>query len=121
MSPTPSTAPTTSEDVAPLSPIHTTAPSLPPQPSTRYPNIDLQNVKAINAVAVELDVSPPHTSAQSTEKINTGGIGGSSVDPVEQAAVKEKRSKDPGVIVDVPKEPTAEEVQAVRRAEGMRT
>jgi hypothetical protein len=27
------------------------------------------------------------------------------------------RSKDPGVIVDVPREPTAEEVEAARRGE----
>jgi len=31
------------------------------------------------------------------------------------------RSKDPGVIVDVPREPTAEEVQAARSGEGMVT
>jgi hypothetical protein len=30
----------------------------------------------------------------------------------------ERRSKDPGVIVDVPREPTAEEVLAARSNEG---
>jgi len=31
------------------------------------------------------------------------------------------RSKDPGVIVDVPQDPTAEEVHAAKSADGMTT
>ena len=33
----------------------------------------------------------------------------------------ESRSKDPGVIVDLPREPTAEEVLAAKSAEGATT
>lgn len=39
----------------------------------------------------------------------------------KRAAMLASRSKDPGVIVDVPREPTAEEVQAARSGEGMIT
>ena len=36
----------------------------------------------------------------------------------KRAALLSTRSKDPGVIVDVPQYPTAEEVQAAKSAEG---
>ena len=36
----------------------------------------------------------------------------------KRAALLSTRSKDPGVIVDVPQDPTAEEVQAAKSAEG---
>lgn len=36
----------------------------------------------------------------------------------KRAAMLASRSKDPGVIVDVPKDPTAEEVEAAKSAEG---
>jgi hypothetical protein len=36
----------------------------------------------------------------------------------ERAAMLASRSKDPGVIVDVPREPTAEEVEAAKSADG---
>jgi hypothetical protein len=36
----------------------------------------------------------------------------------ERAAMLASRSKDPGVIVDVPSEPTAEEVSAAKSADG---
>lgn len=36
----------------------------------------------------------------------------------QRAAMLASRSKDPGVIVDVPKEPTAEEVEAAKSADG---
>lgn len=39
----------------------------------------------------------------------------------KRAAMLASRSKDPSVIVDVPREPTAEEVHAARSAEGLVT
>lgn len=36
----------------------------------------------------------------------------------KRAAMLASRSKDPGVIVDVPSDPTAEEVEAAKIAEG---
>lgn len=36
----------------------------------------------------------------------------------KRAAMLATRSKDPGVIVDLPQEPTAEEVEAAKSAEG---
>lgn len=37
----------------------------------------------------------------------------------KRAAMLASRSKDPSVIVDVPKEPTAEEVEAARKADAL--
>lgn len=37
----------------------------------------------------------------------------------KRAAMLASRSKDPGVIVDVPQEPTAEEVEAARKADAL--
>lgn len=39
----------------------------------------------------------------------------------QRAAMLASRSKDPGVIVDVPQEPTAEEVEAAKSADGTTT
>jgi hypothetical protein len=39
----------------------------------------------------------------------------------KRAAMLATRSKDPSVIVDVPREPTAEEVEAAKSAEGAST
>ena len=39
----------------------------------------------------------------------------------KRAAMLASRSKDPGVIVDVPQFPTAEEVQAAKSGDGMVT
>jgi hypothetical protein len=39
----------------------------------------------------------------------------------KRAAILASRSKDPGVIVDVPREPTAEEVEAAKSGDGMIT
>lgn len=42
-------------------------------------------------------------------------------DEQKRAAMLANRSKDPGVIVDLPQHPTAEEVEAAKSADGLTT
>ncbi|KAH7372250.1 hypothetical protein BKA66DRAFT_468482 [Pyrenochaeta sp. MPI-SDFR-AT-0127] len=126
----------------PISPVsrkvtfpHKTSPAV----ATQTPLIDT-NTPAINAAPVELDGIA--TSVEELKRRQTGdSIGGSGVlSPGDEedidaeflgdgenaskearekrAAIIASRSKDPSVIVDVPQDPTAEEVEAAKSAEG---
>lgn len=103
---------------------------------------------AVNAVAVELDGAPISSEITRTntakgmagegmtkdgeggnvglgeeedineEFLGSGERGAGKEVREKRAALLSTRSKDPGVIVDVPQDPTAEEVQAAKSAEG---
>ncbi|RYO33517.1 hypothetical protein AA0111_g3798 [Alternaria arborescens] len=127
----------------PISPVsrsgtfpHKTSPAV----VTQTPLIDT-NTPAINDAPVELDggeVTPEELRRRTTEEAS--GVRGSMRSPDEEgidaeflgegenlgrdarekrAAMLASRSKDPSVIVDVPKEPTAEEVEAARKADAL--
>jgi len=64
--------------------------------------------------------SPADEEDIDAEFLSEGKTSGSTAS-AKRAAMLASRSKDPGVIVDVPREPTAEEVQAARSGEGMVT
>ncbi|KAF2187109.1 hypothetical protein K469DRAFT_468646, partial [Zopfia rhizophila CBS 207.26] len=128
----------------PISPVnrtdsfpHKTSPAVA---STR-PFIEM-NTPAINETPVELDSIP--TSPQEVKRRDTDGSGRVGVvspnlgeeegiqeeflgegEKGEGGKLREKRakmlatrSKDPAVLVDLPKDPTAEEVEAAKSAEG---
>ncbi|KAF2627742.1 hypothetical protein BU25DRAFT_43393 [Macroventuria anomochaeta] len=117
----------------PISPISRTA-AFPhktsPAVATQTPLIDT-SVPAINAQPVELDGIPTSPQEQELKRRETGGTrvltpadedidaeflseGGKGAGQLgrERAAILASRSKDPGVIVDIPDEPTAEAVEA---------
>lgn len=126
----------------PISPVSSAAPTTfahqtSPGVTTATPHIDT-STPAINAAPVELDSIP--TDAETVRRRGTGGSGGI-LSPADEEDidgeflgeggesvgrdVKEKRaamlatrSKDPSVIVNVPQDPTAEEVEAAKSAEG---
>ena len=130
----------------PISPVSRTA-TFPhkasPAAATQTRMIDT-STPAINAQPVELDGIP--TSPEELKRRETGGStsGGGFISPADgedidaeflgeggkgagqigrekRAAILASRSKDPGVIVDVPREPTAEEVEAAKSGDGMIT
>lgn len=140
------TSSTANDDSKPLSPIHHTS-SFPHQTSanvaTRTPYIDT-SVPAINAAPVELDggeavavgdvvggregvkgqgVSPGLGEEEDIEQefLGDGERGVGTQVREKRAAMLATRSKDPGVIVDVPNDPTAEEVEAAKIADGTTT
>ncbi|KAJ4345601.1 uncharacterized protein N0V89_011734 [Didymosphaeria variabile] len=114
--------------------------------STRTPYIDT-STPAINAAPVELDsipASPGPVQRRATEEekdrkgnvvspglgevdeaeaelLGEGGKSGRGEVTQKRAAMLARRGKDPGVIVDLPKEPTAEEVLAAKATEGVTT
>ncbi|KAL6703749.1 hypothetical protein ACN47E_009130 [Coniothyrium glycines] len=133
----------TSSDNAPISPVthtstftHTPLPTVP----SKIRHIDT-STRAINAAPVEIDgaaLSPDELSRRTTagsttsgvfspadeddEFVGEGGVLGSGRQAREKrAAILASRSKDPGVIVDVPQEPTADEVEAAKSADGSTT
>jgi hypothetical protein len=89
-------------------------------------------VPAINAQPVELDGLPTSPQEQASKRremegsrvlspadedveaefLSEGGKGAGQLGREKRAAMLASRSKDPGVIVDVPDEPTAEAVEA---------
>lgn len=100
------------------------------------------NTPSINAAPVEIDgaaLSPEdlkrRTTANSSsgvfspadeddieaEFFGEGGVGAGREAREKRAAMLANRSKDPGVIVDVPQDPTAEEVEAAKSADGVTT
>ncbi|KAF9699579.1 hypothetical protein EKO04_002612 [Ascochyta lentis] len=118
---------------APVSPIsqpatfpHKTSPAV----ATQTPRIDT-SVPAINAQPVELDglptspqnqalkrretsqsrVSPAIGEDMDAESLSEAGKGFGQLGKEKRAAMLATRSKDAGVIVDVPSEPTAEAVE----------
>jgi len=94
--------------------------------STQTPHIDTAT-PAINDAPVELPADIPNStlSPADEEDIDREFLGGgeSAGKGVreQRAAMLASRSKDPGVIVDVPQDPTAEEVHAAKSADGMTT
>jgi hypothetical protein len=72
---------------------------------------------AINAAPIEL----PADSATAGVVISPNLENNTRKAGESRKRVLEERSRDPGVIVDVPREPTAEEVQAAKSADGMTT
>ncbi|KAF2681934.1 hypothetical protein K458DRAFT_308659 [Lentithecium fluviatile CBS 122367] len=133
----PISPPTNEAEPNPLSPVHHTS-SFPHQTSanvaTRTPFINT-STPAINAAPVELDGIP--TSPDELKRRHTGdgmvspglgeeedieeeflGEGERGAGRSKRAAMLASRSKDPGVIVDLPSYPTAEEVEAAKIAEG---
>ncbi|KAF2465082.1 uncharacterized protein BDR25DRAFT_198049, partial [Lindgomyces ingoldianus] len=128
----------------PISPVqrsssfqHKTSPAVPPTHSFIE-----TNTPAINDTPVELDSVP--ASLKGGKRRNTAGEGeGGVVSPnlgeeedinqeflgegkdgvskelrAKRAAMLASRSKDPAVLVDLPQEPTAEEVEAAKSGEG---
>ncbi|CAA9964581.1 hypothetical protein PTMSG1_07940 [Pyrenophora teres f. maculata] len=109
--------------------------------ATQTPLIDT-STPAINDAPVELDggaITPEELRRRTTEE-GLGGVRGSMRGPDEgdidaeflggggnagrearerRAAMLASRSKDPSVIVDVPRDPTAEEVDAARKADAL--
>ncbi|KAF2132988.1 hypothetical protein P153DRAFT_382609 [Dothidotthia symphoricarpi CBS 119687] len=138
---TPISFPANSNPISPIERTNTFPHKTSAAVVTQTPLIDM-NTPAINAAPVELD-----SVSVGEERRETGGttrgivIGGSTgvaslsdeegvngevlgrgFDGSEQrVAMLASRSKDPSVIVDVPQEPTAEEVSAAKSAEGMVT
>lgn len=125
--------------VDPISPLsrsgtfpHKTSPAV----STQTPLINTAT-PAINAEPVELDggavegVPTEGTQAGARSMRSPGdeedfdaeflGEGMGVEVAAKRAAILASRSKDPSVIVDIPREPTAEEVHAARSAEGLAT
>ncbi|KAH7379102.1 hypothetical protein DE146DRAFT_303271 [Phaeosphaeria sp. MPI-PUGE-AT-0046c] len=116
--------PASSASSVPISPVsrsstfpHKTSPAV----VSHTPLIDM-NTPAINAAPVELDgvpmagITSPGDEGDKEERFLSGEA---TVGRGEQrAAMLASRSKDPGVIVDVPQEPTAEEVEAAKSADG---
>lgn len=127
---------------APISPVarsdtfaHKTSPAV----STQTPLINT-NTPAINAAPVEIDgaaLSPEDLKRRTTAG-SSGVFSPADEDDIEaeflgegagagrearekRAAMLANRSKDPGVIVDVPQDPTAEEVEAAKSADGVTT
>ncbi|KAF2023391.1 hypothetical protein EK21DRAFT_29447, partial [Setomelanomma holmii] len=128
----------------PISPVtrsgtfpHKTSPAV----TTQTPLINTAT-PSINAAPVELDgnvLSHEDLKRRTTEG-STSSSGAGVLSPVDQedidgeflgegesagrgfrekrAAMLASRSKDPGVIVDVPQDPTAEEVEAAKSADG---
>jgi len=110
----------------------------PTPPTTQTTPLAHASTPAINTTPIELDASAvdPHAPKPSphpfsmrspadeedidAEFLSEGKTSGSTAS-AKRAAMLASRSKDPGVIVDVPREPTAEEVQAARSGEGMVT
>ncbi|KNG44616.1 fungal transcription factor [Stemphylium lycopersici] len=109
--------------------------------TTQTPRIDT-NTRAINDVPIELDGGAGVSVEEFVKRRRDGegGIRGFIRSPDEEgidaeflseggdatregrekrAAMLASRSKDPGVIVDVPQEPTAEEVEAARKADAL--
>ncbi|KAH8732688.1 hypothetical protein GQ44DRAFT_696275 [Phaeosphaeriaceae sp. PMI808] len=144
ISPPISTPPAPRTD-GPISPVssrsstfaHKTSPSV----ATRTPLIDTAT-PAINDAPVELDGIPTSPEALKRRIIDAGTTGAGILSPEEQedidgeflgegesagrgvkekrAAILASRSKDPGVIVDVPQYPTAEEVEAARNEDAIK-
>ncbi|KAF1829804.1 hypothetical protein BDW02DRAFT_469961, partial [Decorospora gaudefroyi] len=124
----------------PISPIsrsgafpHKTSPAV----ATQTPLIDT-NTPAINHAPVELDggaISREDLERRATDGVGSRLMGGEEEDidaeflgeggntgreaREKRAAMLASRSKDPGVIVDVPQEPTADEVDAARKADAL--
>ncbi|KAF2847627.1 hypothetical protein T440DRAFT_470910 [Plenodomus tracheiphilus IPT5] len=110
---------TTNDPVSPLTRSTTFPHKTSPAVSTQTPLIDT-STPAINDEPVELDGGCAVESASSS---NAQGVveEGQATGTAQRAAMLASRSKDPGVIVDVPREPTAEEVHAARSGEGLVT
>ncbi|KAL5371979.1 hypothetical protein DPSP01_013857 [Paraphaeosphaeria sporulosa] len=102
--------------------------------STRTPFIDT-GTPAINAAPVELDGVPTSPPAEKggkkgkvvglgeedeieAEFLGEGGRSAGGVVSEKRKAMLAQRGRDPGVIVDLPTEPTAEEVRAAKAMEG---
>jgi hypothetical protein len=66
------------------------------------------------------DYAPAHLCSDMWDGLRDG-IEADIFDVQKRAAMLASRSKDPGVIVDVPQFPTAEEVQAAKSGDGMVT
>jgi len=136
--PTTSTPATSADPISPVSRSSTFQHKTSPAVATQTPLIDTAT-PAINAAPVELDGIP--TSADALKRRTTdASSGGGVLSPADEedidgeflgegertgreakekrAAMLASRSKDPGVIVDVPTFPTAEEVEAAKSAEG---
>jgi len=127
--------PTSPPSETPVSPVSRTATFPDKQPSSaaaaHAPPIDT-SVPAINAQPVELDGLPTSPQEQETKRremggsrvlspadedveaefLGEGGKGAGQLGREKRAAMLASRSRDPGVIVDIPDEPTAEAVEA---------
>ncbi|KAF2831630.1 hypothetical protein CC86DRAFT_342580 [Ophiobolus disseminans] len=124
----------------PISPVsrsgtfpHKTSPAV----STQTPLIDTAT-PAINDAPVELEAMPVTSEEfkrRTTDPSGSGVLSPADEDDIDaeflgegesagrgvrekRAAMLASRSKDPGVIVDVPQDPTAEEVEAAKSADG---
>jgi hypothetical protein len=129
-----------------ISPVSRTSTFQHPAPSAAAPppRVLDTSTPAINAQPVELDGMPTtpeelrrRATAGSTgvgsssgpadgedidaEFLGEGAKGAGQIGREKRAAILASRSKDPGVIVDVPREPTAEEVEAAKSGDGMIT
>lgn len=119
--PTVSSSTVTSVPISPVSRSSTFAHKTSPAVVSQTPLIDT-NTPAINAAPVELDGIPMAgiTGSGDDGDKEARFLSGEVRDGVgeQRAAMLASRSKDPGVIVDVPQEPTAEEVEAAKSADG---
>lgn len=137
---------TVADPVSPVSRSSTFPHKTSPAVATQTPLIDT-NTRAINDAPVELDASTPVSPEEAMKRRDTLGLGeqgstgikGSIRSPDDEqdidaeflgggenttkearekrAAILAERLKDPSVIVDVPKGPTAEEVEAVGKVD----
>ncbi|KAF2258821.1 hypothetical protein CC78DRAFT_90982 [Lojkania enalia] len=133
-------APATANETAnemdnPISPVHRSS-SFPHKTSSAAPVHAFieTSTPAINDVAVEIDgierraganstgngvVSPGLGEAEDVDEEFLGeGKGAGRAVREKRAAMLANRSKDPAVLVDLPQEPTAEEVEAAKAMEG---
>ncbi|KAF2635344.1 hypothetical protein P280DRAFT_196685 [Massarina eburnea CBS 473.64] len=80
-------------------------------------------VASSNADGTHVAVSPGLDEEGEIERefLGEGGMGEGDAVREKRAAILAHRSKDPSVIVDVPRDPTAEEVEAAKSAEGLAT
>jgi hypothetical protein len=76
---------------------------------------------AINAAPIELPADTMTSAGNVSSLATEDRSGAGTMVGEKRAEILANRSKDPGVIVDVPQEPTAEEVRAAKMGEGMLT